>query len=144
MIRAPRGGCEVIEGHYKGGEFLPFYVPRPLMPQVDEADYPRFIADAVHDARKLVIEAVPVSSLHAHQRIDHFRAKLMPAAVKMKPVIVSADNFIVDGNHRWWAHVYQRDPLILTVRLDLPFDEAIEWALARPYVYRISNHPEEN
>ena len=37
--RAPKGGEEGVNGHhYKGGEFLPFYVPRPVMPQIEHHD----------------------------------------------------------------------------------------------------------
>lgn len=128
---------------YRKGEFLPFYVPRPFMPQIDMAKYPQFIADAL--PRGVTFDVVPVNSLHAHQRVLHFRASAMPDEARLKPIIVSSDGYIVDGNHRWWAHVYQHAPLIAVIRLGLPFKNAVDWALTLPYVYCVSpQKPGEN
>lgn len=142
--RAPRGGATVIEGRYLGGEFLPFYVPRPLMPQVDEVYYPRIIADAA-TTPGVTFDTVPVADLRAHQRIDHRKAEKMDPRVRIKPIIVSNDGYIVDGNHRWWANVYAGSTWINVIRLALDFDAAIAWALERPYVYRLKpTTPERN
>jgi hypothetical protein len=135
--RAPAGGTDLYGHHYLGGEFLPFYVPRPAMPQVDEKDLPRLVADAMTGPR-VDFDVVPVRGLRAHQRINHGIAQAMDPKVKLKPVIVSSDGYIVDGNHRWWAHVHAGDEWINVIRLGLSFDIAIRWVLARPYAYRLT------
>lgn len=134
---APVGGADVFGRHYKAGEFLPFYVPRPSMPQVDEKDLPRLVADAMGGPR-VEFDVAKVCKLRAHQRINHHIAKAMDPRVKLKPVIVSSDGYIVDGNHRWWSHVHAGDEWINVIRLGLSFDIAIRWVLARPYAYRIT------
>lgn len=131
MNHAPRGGTDRYGKHYGGGEFLPFYVPRPMMPQVD--DLPRMIADAVNDAGCEVTVVEP-PKLRAHQRVNHMLAQAMPPAVKRFPVVVSSDGYIIDGNHRWWNAVREGREFIAAIRLRLPFDAALEWLAPRPYV----------
>lgn len=129
---------DVYGKHYKPGEFLPFYVPRDHMPQVDECYQPRFVSDSLLVGTGTTFEVCDVRQLRAHQRIDHDRAIAMSPKTKLKPIIVSSDGYVIDGNHRWWAHVHGGDMLINVIRLDLPFDAAIKWTLARPYVYEIT------
>lgn len=138
--------------HYRPGEFLPFYVPRERMPQVDEKDTVRMIVDAAHIALPVggfhplpTLEVLPPCEIRAHQRVDHRRAAAMNPAIRAKPIIISRDNYVVDGNHRWWAHVKAGSEAIPVIRLALDFDEAIRWLLGRPYVYTIRpTTPERN
>lgn len=141
--RAPMGGADEYGKHYLGGQFLPFYVPRERMPQIDEADYPRFVTDAMqwHGCR---FDVAPVMELHAHQRIDHRMAERMDPRDRIKPIIVSSDNYIVDGNHRWWANVYGGSSFINVIRLSADFNSCIAWALALPYVYEINQTKRRN
>lgn len=131
--RAPAGGADEYDKHYLGGQFMPFYVPRERMPQFSERDYPRL----VRDAYSCSFETVPTMDLHAHQRINHHLAQAMDARDRIKPIIVSADNYIVDGNHRWWASVYSGTPWMNVIRLKDNFDTAVAWALSLPYVTEI-------
>jgi hypothetical protein len=126
----------------ENGEFLPFYIPRPKMPQVDDQYYPWFVSLAFkgedYNGPGCNFEVVPVNSLRAHQRINKRRADTMPADLKLKPIIVSSDGYIVDGNHRWWAHVHGKDEWINVIRLDLSFDNALDWTRSLPFVYEIT------
>lgn len=137
---------EVIEygKTYTRGEFLPFYVPRAEMPQVDD-NYLTNLIEAAENSNHLGCEmdAVPPHSLKFHQRIDVNKAETMDLRVKMKPIIVSNDGFVLDGNHRLWRHLHDNDPYILVIRLNMPFNKAIPWLLALPFVWEIKNHPQE-
>lgn len=145
LAHAPRGGAEVFGRHYNGGQWLPFYVPRPAMPQVDEMDLTRMIADLFATGVQATFEAVHPKELRAHQRVDHAKARSMPNVLMVKPVIVSRDSYIVDGNHRWWAHVHHESEAMLVIRVDLPFDDAVAWLLKQPYVYTLTpTTPERN
>lgn len=136
---APAGGLTEYGHHYLPGQFLPFYVPRCDMPQIDQADYLRLIDDVREDLGSSVeFDVARVSNLHAHQRIDHNRAMHMKPDVKLKPVLVSSDGYVVDGNHRWWAHVHDGDEYINVIRINERFGTIVLWALGRPYVYRIT------
>jgi hypothetical protein len=131
--------------HYRPGEFLPFYVPRERMPQVDEKFTVRMIVDAAQGESLPTLEVLPPCEIRAHQRIDHRRAAAMSPAIRAKPIIISSDGYVVDGNHRWWAHVKAGSEAIPVIRLALDFDEAIRWLLDRPYVYTIRpTTPERN
>lgn len=124
--------------HYTSGEFLPFYVPRAFMPQVDEQYTVRMLADAINGGIAAWMKVVDPRTLRAHQRIDHARAAAMTDEVRAKPIIVSSDGYVVDGNHRWWAHVKAGSTAIATFTLQKPFQDAINWLNTLPYVYQIS------
>lgn len=129
---------EMFGKHYKAGEFLPFYVPRSQMPQIDEKDLPTLIASTITSGKGVNMDVVNVSLLKAHQRIDHTKAKEMIEKVKLKPILVSADDYVLDGNHRWWAHVHEGDKFINVIRIEMNFDEAIPYLLEQPFTYEIT------
>lgn len=140
-VHAPAGGIDLIGGHYKGGQFVPFYVPRERMPQVDAEFYTRLIADAIDIG--VTIDVIEVGHITPHQRIDHRRAEAMPLWLRMKPLIVSADDYVLDGNHRWWAARKAGDAYLNAIRISMGFDAAIKWLLQRPYVYTLDpTHPQ--
>ena len=121
------------------------YTPRAQMPQVDEKDLTHLISEAFTNNHAPSLEVVDPMTLHAHQRINAARAKTMPVELRRKPVLVSKDDFILDGNHRWWAHRYNNDSPMNIIRLDLLFDAALEWLFTLPFVYRITPQtPERN
>lgn len=127
------------------GRFLPFYVPREMMPQVDEVFYPRLIAEATTKGPGVVFDTVNPVTLRAHQRVNHDRAKDMSERVRIKPLIVSNDDYVVDGNHRWWASVHGNHEWVNVIRLGMTFDRAVTWLRLRPYVYEIKpTTPERN
>lgn len=112
-----------------------FYVPRKKMPQIDEKDLPhlvKFTLDAGHD---VTFEQVKPDHLRAHQRVNHTLAKSISGAGLLKPALVSFDDYVLDGNHRWWAHKYQHDPLMNVIRLGLPFDKALDFLFTFPATF---------
>lgn len=119
------------------GHWLPFYVPRELMPQVDEIYYPRFIVDAFKGPG-VTFGTIDPRGLRAHQHVYHARAKAMSEQVRIKPLIVSDDDYIIDGNHRWWASVHGNHEWVNVIRLGMPFDPALIWLRRKPYVYEIT------
>ena len=122
---SPRGGIVgETNRYYSGGEFLPFYKPRPLMPQVDDKAYPALLAWCEFMGVGVSRETVAPRTLKAHQRIDRHKAERIPDSVMVIPLLVSADGFILDGNHRWLAHCDRALP-VTVIRLALSFDDAI-------------------
>ena len=113
------------------------WIPRQNMPQVDEKDLPRLVADSF-SLHGCTFEVVAPTELHAHQRVSHARALSMPQQVMAKPIVISRDNYVLDGNHRWFAHKEHKLPL-LAIRIDLPFDEALDWLLDLPYSYKLTH-----
>ena len=143
--RAPAGGCtDPLNGRaYRGGEVLPFYVPRPIMPQLDEAAYPGFLA--LCEARGVTVERVTVNpaTLRNHQRIDRIHAAAMPDEVRAKPILTSADGFILDGNHRWALHRQLGLP-VACYRIGLPFEQAVALLFSDPDTYDLADKPQGN
>lgn len=136
---------ELFGKRYAAGQFRPFYVPREYMPQVDAQFLPQLIHEAVADGYKVAIRTKPPEMLRAHQRIDHARALSMAPDVRMKPILISVDGYVLDGNHRWWSHVHEGSPFLSAIDLGVPFDEGIAYLLARPYTYTIQpDTPERN
>jgi|SRR6187455_751983 len=125
LEHAPHGG-EIGENglRYRGGEFVPFYKPRPLMPQVDDKAYPAMRLWLTENAIPFFTEAVDAWTLHPHQRIDAVKAANIPDSVLAIPLLVSRGGFILDGNHRWLAHLERGKPCEV-IRIGLPFDDAI-------------------
>ena len=121
------------------------YIPRALMPQVDGKFLPQLVATLYQDNHNPTFEVVDPDTLHAHQRCNAARARSMPLEVALKPVLVSHDNYVVDGNHRWWYHKYNGDSPMSIIRMGLLFDDAIAWLKKQPYVYEITPAtPERN
>jgi hypothetical protein len=112
------------------------YIPRSKMPQVDEKDLPTLVADMVKDGLNPSFTVLNPHSLHRHQRSDHLKAAIMAEKIRRKPILVSADAFVVDGNHRSLACLL-RGELVTAIRTSKSFDETIEYLFTRPYVYEI-------
>ena len=137
LDRAPTQGCAVYERNYLGGEFLPFYVPRVHMPQIDQQHLPALVSNAYVDGHNPQFENIDPKTLHAHQRVDHHLARSIPAYVRSIALLVSGDDFILDGNHRWWAAVHNLDPRVNIIRINLPFITALDYLLKQPFTFEV-------
>ena len=123
-LRAPKGGEEEFGKLYKGGEFMPFYIPRRDMPQIEVSDYPDLqLFLKARGVGFLYTEVLEPRVLHAHQRII-FASGEFHGDIH-EPILSSKDRYILDGNHRWKAHVLQ-GLKISSFTVELPFEPAIE------------------
>lgn len=137
LARAPAGGYDEFGKHFAAGEFLPFYVPRPLMPQIDEADLPDFLIFANAQGVQWSQGRIPPNRLHAHQRVEVDRVRHMDPALLEKPVLISADGYVLDGNHRWHAAWKLKLPDIPAVSLTTTFELGIALMFSFPKTYTI-------
>jgi len=134
-VRAVKGGEVGANGQfYKAGEFLPFYIPRDEMPQIDEKDYVVFFGFLKERNVQMEIKTFHPKELHAHQRVNWSKVHAMDQTVMDKPILVSKDGYVLDGNHRWWAHVLQKTDL-KAYQIDLEFEEAIKLLFDFPKTY---------
>lgn len=145
--RAPSGGMISINGKfYPGGEFLPFYIPREVMPQVEVADYPDLLKFAESRGVQYFQEEYDPRVLHPHQKVSKILVNKMGPEVLTKPALVSVDMFILDGNHRWAAHVHYGSP-IPVYRFALPFEDSIRFLFEFPKTFSYGDgnfHPVRN
>jgi hypothetical protein len=94
------------------------------MPQIDDKAYPALRLWLTDNAITFYQETVAPSELKPHQRIDVDKAIHIPPSVLAIPLLVSSDGYILDGNHRWYAHE-QANAVCKIIRIGLPFDDAI-------------------
>lgn len=141
--RAHAGGEVGVDGvERKGGEYLPFYIPRPEMPQIDEGDYPSFMSFLHQEGFTPETKSLPPSALRAHQRVEWGRVRSMPAQLLLKPILVSIDKYVLDGNHRWHACVLRRQEVRAMI-IGLPFQEAIGLLFQFPKTYTLATAQKE-
>lgn len=131
-LRAPAGGLDKFGQHYAGGEFVPFYVPRLLMPQVEGQFYDEFrifAGDLVSE-----VAGVDPHALVPHQRVTVDHAINLSPELAQKPIIVSRDSYILDGHHRWYWHVIKPENMN-TLVVNKDFEDAIAFLFQFPHTY---------
>jgi hypothetical protein len=107
-------------------------ISRKNMPQVDTQNLSKAI-NMVSDKVRVTKGKINVGKLKKSQKELH-KDKIEGIAArfttpnKFKPLIISKDNHIVDGHHRWAAALYKwgTDAQIPIIRINLPILEAIE------------------
>ena len=110
------------------------YVPRSVMPQIDEADLPALISFVTeHGVRVTEVTRSP-DQLHFHQRVNLHRVATMPQAVYDKPLLISRDGYVLDGNHRAVAHKQRGEPAS-AIQLDATFLGAMRLLFSFPKTY---------
>lgn len=79
-------------------------VPREHLPQIQQSDIPEFITFANSEGISVKKESVPCDTLKPTQ-LEYNEGKIIEMdldfAKNGKPIIVSADDYIIDGHHRW-------------------------------------------
>lgn len=144
--RAPAGGEEVFGHFFKGGEFEPFFVPRPVMPQIDEADLPELIEFIDRKGVEVLRKTIAPRELRAHQRIQMPHVMEMDDTVLAKPALTSLDRYVLDGNHRWWGHVLKGSEMDV-FEIQAGFTQSMELLFAFPKTYAYGDgafHPVRN
>lgn len=145
--RAPAGGEEGVDGRfYTGGEFEPFYIPRPVMPQIDEVDLPDLILFIRE--RGVVVEEVEIdpNELLFHQRVDMNKVHKLDPKVLAKPLLTSIEPYVLDGNHRAAGHKLEGTKAP-AYRIAAKFEDAMALLFAFPKTYEYGDgkvHPMVN
>lgn len=121
---APGGEFGLNEKEYKGGEFLPLYVPRDEMPQIAKADLADLIGFALGRGVKLEVRIMNPNELRGHQRIKMDRVHAIDPLDVESPILASSDACVLDGNHRWKHHQLTGTP-VNTIQFALEFEAAI-------------------
>lgn len=124
-----------------------FYIPRERMPQIDEVKLAEFLeycasVDVIVE-RDLCMDPF---ELRAHQQVDLAKCVDMPDEVLAKPVLLSSDNYVLDGNHRWLGHVI-RKTRVPALRLGIEFCHGLDLMFQFPGTYSYGDgreHAETN
>lgn len=116
-------------------------IPRSAMPQIRNDDLPAFYNFARNQGVDVTTEEVKASSLKFRQVVDPAHAKAMPAAILARPILVSQDNYVLDGNHRAAANAALGNKVTIN-RVGRPFKEAISVMFAFPGVLNLEQAEE--
>lgn len=135
--RAPAGGAIALDGKYRrGGEFEPFYVPRRDMPQIDEGDLLALITHLTRKKVHVVSELVDPNRLFFHQHVDETRIPPLGSPDLDKPLLVSSEGYVLDGNHRATAHKrYGTRPVVLRLHADFTDSMKLLFSFPKTYTY---------
>lgn len=124
--RAPKGTPN-------GGQWVNNTVPRTAMPQILSSDLPDFYEYAREKGVRITMQKVRAAALKFRQAIDREHAEQMPKAALVKRILISKDNFVLDGNHRAAANA-ALGRRANVARINLNFKEAIDFMFTYPKV----------
>lgn len=122
-------------------------IARGIMPQVDEKDIPELVAFLRSSGVKVLKTCLNPRIVRGKQKVDRTKVRAIPAVVLSKPVLISSDLFVVDGNHRWMAAIWRGLASLDAYFIQLPFKETLEaiFKFPKTYYYADGNyHPITN
>lgn len=109
-------------------------VPRRHMPQIDEKHYEDLFRYIYDNGGKIKKETVDPADLMSTQ--SEFSDKGVEAAMtngKMnKPIIISSDDYVLDGHHRWLAAKNAKIHNITAFRMSIPAQEGLSMLINFP------------
>jgi hypothetical protein len=112
-------------------------IDRAVMPQVDGADIPDLLSFLGARGIDHTLEVIDPATLRAHQHVVIGKVRsLVRAAYDIcdKPCLVSADDYVVDGNHRMAAARVANSKLAV-YRFSCDFDRLLPEIFAFPKTY---------
>ncbi len=115
------------------------------MPQIDQTDVPSFI-DYMRGRGVVSIHTTfDPRRLRGRQRIDRSKIKAMHREfVLERPILVSREPLIIDGNHRWFYADYHRLSRIEAWQFMCDFDTCLHLAFEFPKTYEYGVVDERN
>jgi hypothetical protein len=88
-------------------------IKRADMPQVASEDYPEYVKHlkangiSLKEGEMNPDDLKPIQKEFAKPKVENSIDKMiesLKSGGKLKPIIVSSDNYVIDGHHRWIAH----------------------------------------
>lgn len=107
---------------------------RKNMPQIDNMD--KFIEDITKNDYKIKSEKVDPQTLKPTQNEfnkEKVKGMIQSGKYKNKPIVVTSDNYILDGHHRWKAHLVQKEQQPV-IRVNMSFDKLFDFVEGKKYV----------
>lgn len=111
---------------------------RLRMPQIKSELYNEFVSDLTLNEIKIKEEVliaksklVPSQNELNTDKVNSLKSTKI-SGTKLKPILVSNDNVVVDGHHRWAAYDDNED--VISNLIDMKFDDLYEFLQNKPYV----------
>lgn len=105
-------------------------IPRSIMPQVDEIYIPDMLVWMGQRNIQFSAGVIDPANIKVRQEINVDKALGMPADALYRPVLISIDNLVIDGDHRWYRHLHDKT-MMPYIRLGQTF--SVVYDLLREY-----------
>jgi hypothetical protein len=113
-------------------------IERELMPQISSDDIDHFLTYAKINGVNITSETVHPETLKATQgefNVDKILSFIANPPEINKPVMVSSDDYIMDGHHGWIARLNKDETEIQIYRFDVPVMELLSLMRRYPRTY---------
>ena len=110
-------------------------IARASMPQLDLAEYDYFVQFCANQGIDVIRKPVVANALNSMQCWGPWRSHIVKPTTARKPVLVSSDYYILDGNTRWASALLSKRSAIDAVILDLRFYDAVKFMFTFPATY---------
>lgn len=99
-------------------------IPRADMPQIESKHVSEFLKK--HGVSQKVEHVNPSSLKPTQGQFNPEKIANMSKEGRQKAILVSADNYVLDGHHRWLANAYNKDTQPV-IRLPVDAKQALNW-----------------
>ena len=117
-------------------------IPRNQMPQVDPADIPVLLSYLGSLDVSFSAGLIDPAKVAAHQLVDEQKAMAIPDSVMAFPVLLSKEPAIIDGDHRWYAHLMEKRDMPF-IRFDKPFLVIVRMIFTFPKTYKETGYDDK-
>lgn len=89
---------------------------RRSMPQIiDQEDFKQFLRKSNISFSKNTIFSHKLKPTQKHLNPEKIIKLLKSSKSDTKPIIISSDNYVIDGHHRWAVSVIKNEPIVCLV-----------------------------
>lgn len=113
-------------------------IDRSKMPQVDDKLYNDLFMFLGERGMNFTGRLLPAELLHMHQEVDPDKARAIPPDKLIKPVLISLDLIIIDGNHRAYRHWLDKTH-VPCIKIEASFPRCLREILEFPGTFEIPN-----
>jgi hypothetical protein len=109
-------------------------VSRADMPQINERDIPALLAYLGTLSVTFSAGVIDPLKVRAHQAIDVDKAMAIPPKILTKPVLMSQEPVIIDGDHRWYRHCVDKTQMPY-IQIEAEWHVCLKYIFAFPQTY---------
>jgi hypothetical protein len=127
--------------HFQFANDVAPMIPREKMPQIDEKFYADLLVFLGSRGISFTAGFIEPDKVFSHQIVDVNRAVVMSKECLAKPVLLSKDRCILDGNHRWYKHKTDGSSVPF-IGIETDFFDALNHLFAYPNCYEYGDGKE--
>ena len=101
-----------------------FGISRADMPQIEQKHVKEFLKK--HDVSSKIELVNPKTLKPTQGQFNPEKISNMDESGRKMPILVSSDDYVLDGHHRWLANAYNKEPQPI-IRLPVDAKTALSW-----------------